>query len=423
MATQNTISTLDGLFKEVYGSSVVNLLPDFAILSRKVPFKPSERIGEGWAIPVKLQHEHGFTYGASGDGAFTLLASVAGKIGKAIVNSAQIVLKSQMDYESAFKASSGGKQAFMDASQAMVENMMESFAKRQELAFLYGGTELAKIASNTVSTTTLTATINSSDWAAGMWVGQVNCPYDIVYNGNNTVITTTTAVTLQSVNIAARELVFSGTEDDFSEIKPATDGEARLVFRGAMGSGSGGSQKESNGIDLILSNSDVLYNLNAAVYELWRSTSYDVAGSLSMDKVLEAASKATSLGLKEDVLLLVSPDSWTDLNKDLSALRRHDSSYSSDSLKNGTEGIEYHGVSGKIEMIAHPFVKDGDGFLLPIKRCKRVGSTDITFKRPGNPNSFYREIDAAAGFELRAYSDQQFFVEAPGMAVKLVGIS
>ena len=54
MAATNTISTLDGLFKEVYGSSTVNLLPDFAILQRKVPFRPSERIGEGFAIPCKF---------------------------------------------------------------------------------------------------------------------------------------------------------------------------------------------------------------------------------------------------------------------------------------------------------------------------------------------------------------------------------
>jgi hypothetical protein len=416
MATQNTISTLDGLFKEVYGSSVVNLLPDFAILSRKVTFKASERIGEGWAIPVKLQHEHGFTYGASGDGAFTLLASVAGKIGKAIVNSAQIVLKSQMDYESAFKASSGGKQAFMDASQAMVENMMESFAKRQELAFLYGGKELGLIDSNTVSGTTLTVSVNAASWAPGIWVGMVNCPFDIVYSPNNTLITTTTAVTLNSVNIAAKELVFTGTEADYSEIDPATDGLARLVFRGAVG-------KECNGIDTILSNSGSLYSLNAAVYELWRSTSYAVSGTLSMEKVQEAASQAVALGLKEDVILLCAPRAWTQLNNDLSALRRFDKSYNPAQYKNGAEGIEYCGVSGKIEIIAHPFVKEGEAFILPVKRCKRVGSTDITFKRPGNPNSFYREIDAAAGFELRAYSDQQFFIEAPGMAVKLTGIT
>ena len=53
MATVNTVSTLDGLFKVVYGPGEVNLLPDFAIISRKVPFKESEKIGEDYITTVK----------------------------------------------------------------------------------------------------------------------------------------------------------------------------------------------------------------------------------------------------------------------------------------------------------------------------------------------------------------------------------
>jgi hypothetical protein len=58
-----------------------------------------------------------------------------------------------------------------------------------------------------------------------------------------------------------------------------------------------------------------------------------------------------------------------------------------------------------------------------MKRLKRVGSTDITFSRPGNKNSFFREIDASAGFELRSYCDQQLFLEAPAYATKITGIT
>jgi len=411
MAAVNTISTLDGLFKEVYGAGAVNLLPDFAILSRKIPFRPSERIGEGWAIPVKLQHEHGFTYGASGDGAFTLNASVAGKIAKAIVNSTQIVLKSQMDYESAFKAASGGKQAFQDASQAMVENMMESFAKRQELAFLYGGVGLGKVDSITsVGAGAEDIVLTDATWAAGIWVGMVNCPLD-AYDGS-TKKNANADIIITAVDVASKQISVSGNVTDLAAVAAGQD----LFFKGAYG-------KEANGIDKLLTNSGSLYGIDAATYELWRSTSYNVSGSISMDKVQEAASQAVALGLKEDVMCLMSPKNWTVLNNELMALRSLDSSYKADNFKNGAEGIEYHGVSGKVEIVAHPFVKDGEAFILPVKRCKRVGSTDITFRRPGNPNSFYREIDGSAGFELRAYSDQQLFNEAPGMSVKLTGIT
>jgi hypothetical protein len=410
MAAVNTVSTLDGLYKEVYGTSVVNLLPEFAILSREIKFKESEKIGEGYSVPVKLQYEHGFTYGASGDGAFTLNSSVAGVIKKAVVNSAQIVLRSQMDYEAAFKAVSSGKQAFMDATQAMVENMTESFAKRQEIAFLYGGTGLGVISADPVVSTDATIIMTDASWAGGIWVGMENCELD-AYAGASKV-NSNAALVIVSVDIPNKTIVVSGNASDLS----ALDAADVLYFRGAKG-------KECNGIDKLLTNTGSIYGIDASDYALWKSSSYDAAGAISMEKVLEAASQATVLGLKEDTLVLCSPSSWTDLNNDLAALRRTDSSYDSSKVSNGTKGIEYYGVNGKMEIVAHPMVKDGEAFILPVKRLKRVGSTEITFRRPGNPNSFFRELESSAGFELRAYSDQQLFNEAPGMSVKITGIT
>ncbi len=413
MAAVNTISNLDGLFKVVYGPGEVNLLPDFAIISRKVPFKPSEKIGEDYRIPVKLQYEGGFTYGASGDGAFTLLSSVAGVIKKASVNSTQIVLRSQMDYESAFKASSASKQAFQDATQALVENMSESFAKRLEIAFLYGGSAsgLGKIQTVTnVDATTTDLTITEATWAGGIWAGMVGCTLDAYLS--TTKQNSNAKYTVSKVTIGTRTIRVVGNATDIADIA-AND---FLVFEGAFG-------KELNGIDKLLTNSGSLYGIDAATYELWRSTEVDVAGAISMTKVLEACSQATVLGLKEDVLVLLSPASWTDLNNELAAQRRLDGSYSSMKIESGSEGITYYGVNGKMEIVAHPMVKDGDGFILPMKRLRRVGSTDITFSRPGNKNSFFRELENSAGFELRAYCDQQLFLEAPGMSVKLSGIT
>jgi len=39
MATNNTTSTLTGLFKEVYGDDITKLLPEVAKLQKRVPFK------------------------------------------------------------------------------------------------------------------------------------------------------------------------------------------------------------------------------------------------------------------------------------------------------------------------------------------------------------------------------------------------
>lgn len=405
----NTTTTLDGLFKTVYGEGPVNLLPDFAILSKKVPFRPTEKIGQRFEVPVKLQFEGGFTYGASGDGAYNLNGSTAGKIGRAQVDAYQIVLQSSLDYESAFKAANGGKQAFQDATQAVVENMMESFAKRQELAMIHGQKGLGTISATSVSGNA-TITFTAATWAPGIWVGMKGAQLD-AYNVASK-RNTNAVMTIVSVNIGASQIVVSGNGTDLSALAA---GDV-IYFQGAYG-------KEMYGLNYIMNNTGSLFNIDASLYELWQSQTYGVSGQISMEKILLGAAQAAPLGLKEKTTLLLESLRWTNLNTDLAALRRSDESYKASGFENGVEGITYHGVTGDMEIVSHPFVKQGEAFLLPEKRIKRVGSTDVTFKRPDNPNRIFLELTTQAGYELRAYSDQQIFVEAPSHCVYFSGIT
>ena len=52
----------------------------------------------------------------------------------------------------------------------------------------------------------------------------------------------------------------------------------------------------------------------------------------------------------------------------------------------------------------------------------RIGSTDVTFKRPDQGDTFFREIEDAAGYELRAYSDQALLCFSPGKNTLISGI-
>jgi hypothetical protein len=60
--------------------------------------------------------------------------------------------------------------------------------------------------------------------------------------------------------------------------------------------------------------------------------------------------------------------------------------------------------------------------MLSIDDWSRVGSTDITFKRPGQGDQFFRDLEQAAGYELRLYTDQAIFCSAPGRNVLIYGI-
>ena len=70
---QNTVSTLNGLFKEKYADKVMNLVPDNVVLMNMVEFaSQSQALGNLYHQPVILGHEHGMTYGGSQGTAFSL---------------------------------------------------------------------------------------------------------------------------------------------------------------------------------------------------------------------------------------------------------------------------------------------------------------------------------------------------------------
>ena len=138
---------------------------------------------------------------------------------------------------------------------------------------------------------------------------------------------------------------------------------------------------------------------------------------LSFNKINSAISRAVEKGLDSDVKVLVNPRGWSDLLNDQAALRRYDSSYSPEQLKQGSKSVEFYGQNGMISIEPSIYVKEGLAFILPMDELVRPGSSDITFKRPGQGDEFFRDLETSAGYELRAYCDQCVFSSAPGKMV------
>ena len=84
--------------------------------------------------------------------------------------------------------------------------------------------------------------------------------------------------------------------------------------------------------------------------------------------------------------------------------------------------IEYFSQNGKISVVAHNLVKEGEAFILPTRRWTRVGATDITFKNPMGGGEFFKETADKAGFELRSYVNQAIFTDSPARSVKITNI-
>lgn len=426
----NTGGTLNGLFRQKYSKEVKNLIPDFAIIQKRVSFATAEMLGDFYHLPVVVADEHGFTYGGATAANYTLNASIAMQLQDAQVAGSELTLTSEASYGAVSRASKKGDTSVEKLVDLLMERMKSSTAKRVEIAMLYGQslTGIGTIASQTGSSTNRVYTISNATFAAGIWAGMENCQLDVLQTGSFATgpINTNAAVVVASVNVGSRTVTVTGNSTDLTNIDAQVSTGAQLYFYGAAGQlTSANVSKEMVGIDFILTNSGTLFNISATTYNLWSSQTYDCLSSeLSMAKLLAGLSLPVSRGLLQDVQIFVAPDSWANLNSDLGGQRMYDESYESKKGEKGVNSIVYHGQNGKIEIISHPMVKRGEAFALPLDIVQRVGSTDIAFRGEGplGQEDYFFQNTTTNGWTIRAYTDQAIMIEAPAWCLKFINI-
>jgi hypothetical protein len=403
-AGANTLDTLNGLFKEVYAKDIIELIPDGVKLLTKIPFaKKEQALGGFYHQPVVLGQEHGVTFAGAGDDAFTLEAPVAGQIKDAQVRGTQLVLRSVMGYASASRSSEGGAKAFKQATKFLVGNMLRSVTKKLEIEMLYGQVGYATVA----STAGVVLSIPAAEWAPGIWAGAENMPIEIRNAAGSTV---RGLAKVMSVNFDNKSI----TLDTMPAGVVATD----VIWH------KGAYSNEFAGIHKIITNTSTLFNIDASQYSLFKGNTYDALSSaLSFAKIQDAIAKAVEKGLDNDVMVVVNPSVWSDLLTDQAALRMTDSSYSTSVAENGSKEIKFHGQNGVIEIVPSIYCKQGYAYVISTDEMMRIGSTDVTFKRPGKGDEFFRELENAAGYELRCYTDQALFCHAPGKNVLITNIA
>lgn len=362
------------------------------------------------------------TYSAANPtlGAFALQDAVAAVFKDAQVEGSQMLIRSQMSYEAAARASND-KKAFVKATSLMVKNMVNSMAKRLEISNLYGRRNLGQIASGTGAMGSRTYTISAQQWASGIWAGSEGMRLDVVDTATNTgatvILNANAAVVIGSVDLSARQLSVTGNAADLTAIDGAIATGAFMIPRGSL-------NNDVYGLDRIVTNTGTLYNIDASSYALWRGNVVDNSGvALSFAKILNALARAVERGLDEDVVCMLSPKTWANISTDQAALRRYDDSYKGSKLENGSVEYSFFGQNGRIDIVSSIYVKEGECFIFPPKLLKRIGAMDISFKMPGRPQEeFFLELVSNAGYELRAYTDQTLFAEAPAKLVKIFNI-
>jgi hypothetical protein len=392
----NQVGNLNGLFKDVYASKMKDLIPDhlFKLMSAIKFGASADRLGNLFNQPVVLGLEHGITFADSADDAFALNPPVAGQIKNAQVRGNPKVLSSYLGYSAASRAASG-KEAFMEATKFLVGNMVKSITKKLEIEMLYGQVGYGTVASVASST----VTIATAEWAPGIWAGAEKMPIEI---RDVTGATSRGDYVVQSVNLELRTITLTSAPVGVV----ATD---VIWHKGAYG-------KEFAGIHKIITNTGSLFGISATDYNLWKGNEYSASsGALSFTKINNALARAVEKGLEGKVLCLVNPRAWANVNSDQAALRKYDGSYSTKKLENGTQSLVFYSQNGEIEIQPSIYVKEGYAYVLAIEEWMRVGSSDVSFKMPGDGDQFIRHRESSAALELRIWTDQALFCSKPGL--------
>jgi hypothetical protein len=400
----NTVGNLNGLFKETYDSTLHLLIPDGVKLLNMIKFGSKEKMpGNLFHSPVILGLEHGITFASSTDDAFNLMPPIAGQIKDAQVRGSPAVLRSVLGYTAAARAAQGTAQAFMDATKFLVANMLRSMAKKIEIEMFYGTVGYGKVDTGSSGTTLI---VQVAEWAPGIWAGSENMPIEV---------RDSTGATVRGVSNVASVDMSAYTVTLANAIAGLTQGDI-IWHAGAYGN-------EFVGVHQILFQSTgSLFNINVASYNLFRGNTYAAGGALSFGKLNLATVRAVEKGLEGKVSAFVNPRGWANMLNDQSALRKYDGSWSRKKLENGSEALTFYAQNGEIEIIPSLYVKEGYCYILALEDFMRIGSTDITFKRPGQADNFFRDLDSAAGYELRCFTDQALFCSAPGKNVIITGI-
>lgn len=419
------IADLTGFFKRVYSDKIIQLVPEANKIIKGTRFDQKDRIGDSYEQPVIVSQEQGVTYAGPTAGAFALEQAEAMSTRNASVQSFQMMIRGQMGYDVAMRASTD-ENSFARSTALQVKNMLASISKRLEIQFLHGQstTGIGTVSTGGISGTGTTriVIIDEANFAPGIWAGLTNA--SIVFRTNAPALVSTGADSrfkIVSVNYATRAVTLSCTTTGGTALDTAIAAGTCAIYFATAYTGTT-VYNECLGISSILSvTSGPLFGCDS---DLFKGNVYSAGNApLNFTKINEALETAVSVGgLQEKVKVWVAPKTWNSLLNDLAANRQYDQSYKNTELENGAQAIVFYSMAGRIEIEVHPMVKRGEAFIIPDGVLKRIGSTDITFNNPKTGKEIFRELNDNAGFEMRAYCDQAIFIEEPRKCVYINSI-
>jgi len=429
MASMETTTTLNGLYKEVYADKIKDLIPESDILLKMDNFvSKDQREGNKYHQPVLLALPTGATWGL---GVVTLNTAIASTMGDAQVTGSAITHRDLLAYDAAAKAAKGGKQSFAEATGLVVKNLVKATSKFLELDLLYGGATGLGVSVTTSSTNTdathTVLTLRLDSWAPAIFSGMEGAQIVFYREGTSTLVSSgaDSIFTIVSQNVVPASstvggtLTVSGTSTGISALDTAAASYKLAIYWNS----SYGNQM--SGLQAILTNTGSLFNVDASAYSLCQANTFDCASTqLTFGKLQNALALGVNRGLDSKVKVMVSPATFANLVDEQAGARRYDSSYESGKAKNGVKALEFFSANGLMEIVPHIFMHQGKAMVIPTEETIRLGPVDgVTSTLPGMPGEFFVQSQTYAAFELRNYANEAIFIEAPAHAIYVKNIT
>lgn len=442
-SVESTVGNLDQMLKEQYLSKgLQDVRPDFTVLMSTVPFVGgAEKAGSELVWPVVTSREHGFTALGQDGLNVDLAAATKARVARAKVVSYPFMGRTQVDNVAVSRAKQG-PQAFVNALEYKISNLQESFVILNEQELLYGQAGLGKLtAGSNIKAATSKAglaaavaaaskavapgaddwvqiIIDEAEFADHIWIGSEDMELQVSSTAN---VATGVKLRVDEYDIETRTLICE-------VIAAGTLASGELLHRnGFLGNTGPGLQT------IFSQTSGTLLGIAQAGNPLWRVAQYNASGALSFEKVAEAVARAVGRGLAEKITLHVHPLVFASLMPDFNTLKATGSDYKSrifttssevKKLEHGVYGITFIVGSVEVVLVANPFIKIGHAFGVADGELMRCGSSDITYKIPGEQEEkYFHRLDNIAGLELRVFSDQALFSVSLNKHLHISGIT
>jgi hypothetical protein len=395
-----------------------------------VPFVGgSEKAGSELVWPVVTSREHGFTALGQNGSNVDLAAATRARTAQAKVVSYPFMGRTQIDNVSISRAKQG-PQAFVNALEYKISNLQDSFVVLNEQELLYGGSGLGKVAATGLKKATA-AEVSPSTVAQALTVlaGKTAAGTQTVVVGDWLEILLDESEFADHIWIGCEDMQLEA--DDGVKVRvEAYDIDTRKLTCVVIGAGTvdatellhrnGFKGQSGPGLQTLFSQtSGTLLGIAQAGNPLWRVNQHNAGGLLSFEKVAEAVAKAVGRGLAEKLTLHVHPRIFASMMPDFNTIKTGGGAFKSrvfttssevKKMEHGVYGITFIVGSVEVVLVANPFIKVGHAFGIADGELMRCGSSDITYKIPGEEQEkYFHRLNDVAGLELRVFSDQALF--------------